>query len=104
MVNSKRREEYDAIFRDVDEDEKQLVDRLIAECIYYEEQMDELRKLPFIAVNPKNHAQQRMTPASRLYKQHATSYMNGIRILLNVLRKVESAAQDELLRRLEEFT
>ena len=29
--------------------------------------------------------------------------MNAVRILINVLRKVESSAADELLKRLEEF-
>lgn len=99
-----RREELEEIFRDVEETERKLVDKLIDEVIYYEEQMRELKKLPFIATHPKNPALQKVTPAARLYKEYATSYMNGIRILLNILRKVESAAQDELLRKLEEFT
>lgn len=98
-----RRAEYDDIFKDVDENEKRLVDNLIDEVIYYEEQMAELKKLPFININPKNPAQQKQTAAAKLYKEMSASYMNGIRILLNILRKVESAAQDELLRRLAEF-
>ena len=92
------------MFRNVDETEKRLVDKLIDECIYYEEQMESLRQLPFISVNPRNTAQQKMTPAAKLYKEYATSYMNALRILLNILRKVENAEADDLLRRLEEFT
>ena len=99
-----RREELDEIFRDAEETEKKLVDKLIEEVIYYEEQMRELKKLPFIAVHPKNPSLQKITPAAKLYKEYATSYMNALRILLNILRKVETAAQDELLRKLEEFT
>ena len=104
MISSERRQEYDDLFKDVDQSEKRLVDHLIDECVYYEEQMEELKKLPFINIHPKKPALQKMTPAARLYKEFATSYMNAIRILLNILRKVESSAQDELLRRLEEFT
>lgn len=104
METEKRRAEYDDLFRNVDETEKRLVDRLIDECIYYEEQMESLRQLPFISVNPRNAAQQKMTPAAKLYKEYATSYMNALRILLNILRKVENAEADDLLRRLEEFT
>lgn len=104
MNTEKRRAEYDDLFRNVDETEKRLVDKLIDECIYYEEQMESLRQLPFIAVNPRNAAQQKMTPAAKLYKEYATSYMNALRILLNILRKVENAEADDLLRRLEEFT
>ena len=99
-----RRQELEEIFRDVEETEKKLVDGLIGEVVYYEEQMRELKKLPFIAVHPKNPAMQKMTPAAKLYKEYATSYMNGLRILLNILRKVESTAQDELLRKLEEYS
>lgn len=101
---AEKRSIYDEILRNVDENEKTLVDSLVDEVVFYEVEMEALRELPFIAVHPKNPALQKTTPASRLYKQYATSYMNAIRILLNVLRKVDSDAQDDLLRRLEEFT
>lgn len=104
MNESERRAEYDELFQDVDENEKKLVDKLISECVYYETQMEELKRLPFINVHPKKPALQKVTPAARLYKEYATSYMNALRILLNILRKVESDAQNELVRRLEEFT
>lgn len=98
-----RRAEYDEIFKDVDASEKALINALIDECVWYEEQMTELKKVPFIKVHPTNPALQKTTPAARLYKEYATSYMNALRILLNTLRKVEAEAQDELLKRLEEF-
>lgn len=102
-VKKDRKAEYVHIFRAVDDDERELVDKLIDECVWYEEQMDEIKKLPFIAVHPKRPELQRTTPAARLYKEYATSYMNALRILINVLRKVESSAQDDLLKKLEEF-
>lgn len=98
-----RREEYDEIFRDVDENEKQLVDALIDEAVFLEEQMARLKELPFIKIHPKNPTLQKTTPAAKQYKECTQSYMNAIRILMNTLRKVETTAQDELLRRLEEF-
>lgn len=99
-----RREAYDKIFRSVDPDEKELVDRLIDECVYCEEQLAKIRKMPQISVNPRNKNQMRITPAARLYKSYMQSYMNAIRVLVNVLRKVETTAQDDLLKRLEEFS
>ena len=98
-----RRDEFEKLFENVDPAERQLVDRLISEAIYCETQMEELKKLPQIAVNAKNPALQKTTAAARLYKEFASSYRDTIRILLNVLRKVESQATDELLKRLEEF-
>lgn len=98
-----RREELDEIFRYVDEDEKKLVNHLIDEVVFLEDQMERLKELPFIRIHPKNPAMQKVTPAAKQYKEQSQSYMNAMRILLYILRKVESSAQDELLKRLEEF-
>ena len=98
-----RRDELEDIFKDVDESKRRLVDKLMDEVVFLEERMDELREMPFIAVHPKNPAMQRTTAAARQYKECSQSYMNAIRILAGVLNKVESTAQDELLKRLEEF-
>lgn len=87
----------------MDENEMGLVNNLISEVVYLEDEMRELKKLPFISVHPTNPERQKMTAAAKLYKEHSQSYMNALRILLNILRKVESQAQDDLIRRLEEF-
>lgn len=96
--------ELKELFRDVEDDEQKLVDRLLVEMVFLEDQMTELKKMPFISVHPKNPALQKTTPAAKLYKECSQSYMNAVRILLSILRKVETSAQDELLRRLEEFS
>lgn len=98
-----RRKELDEIFKNVEENQRQLVSRLLDEVVFLEEQMVELKKLPFVNVNPKNPAQQKLTPAAKLYKECTQSYMNAIRILCSILHKVESSAQDDLLKLLEEF-
>ncbi len=100
---SNRREELNQIFKDIDKTEKRLIDKLLDEIVFLEEQMINLKKVPFIKINPKNQSQQKITPAAKLYKECSQSYMNAIRILLNSLRKVESSAADELLQRLKEF-
>lgn len=99
----KREETLKEIFKDVDENEQKLIDPLLEEVIYLEEQMKYLRTLPQIQIHPKNNALQKKTEAAKLYKEYSQSYMNAIRILIGVLHKVDSSAQDELLRRLEEF-
>lgn len=98
-----RRKQLDEIFRNVDEDERQLVDKLIDEVVYLEDQMKQLKQLPFIAIHPEKPQLQKLTPAAKLYKECSQSYMNAIRILVNVLRKVEASAQDDLLKMLEEY-
>ena len=98
-----RREQLDEIFKNVDEGQKQLVDRLLDEVIFLEDQMTELKKLPFVNVHPQNPALQKTTSAAKLYKECSQSYMNAIRILSSILHKVESSAQDDLLKLLEGF-
>ena len=98
-----RREQLDDIFRNVDEDEKRLVDRLIDEVIFLEEQMTALRKMPFIRTHPNDPSLQKSTAAAKQYKECSQSYMNAIRILASVIRKVDTSAQDDLLRMLGEF-
>ena len=98
-----RKETLEDIFKDVDESEKKLIEPLLEEVIYLEEQMKYLRTLPQIQIHPKNNAMQKKTEAAKLYKEYSQSYMNAIRILVGILHKVDSSAQDELLKRLAEF-
>ena len=98
-----RKEALENIFKDVDENEKKLIDPLLEEVIYLEEQMKYLRTLPQIKIHPTNNAIQKKTEAAKLYKEYSQSYMNAIRILVGILHKVDSSAQDELLKRLGEF-
>lgn len=103
MTRDERRAYFDDILRNVDEKERALVDGLLDEIVYYEEQMQQLREQPFIIYHPKLPGVTKVSPSARLYKDFRNSYMNAIRIILNVLRKVESDAQDDLLKKLEEF-
>ncbi len=98
-----RRKQLDEIFQNVDDDQKQLINRLLDEVVFLEEKMTELKKLPFVNIHPKNPAMQKITPAAKLYKECTQSYMNAIRILSSILHKIESSAQDELMKMLEEF-
>jgi len=104
VIKITRREELNEIFKDIDDNERKLISKLLDEIVFLEEQMINLKKVPFISINPKNSNLQKVTSAAKIYKECSQSYMNAVRILLNTLRKVESSAQDELLRRLEEFS
>lgn len=98
-----RRAKFDHIFRDIYPEERNLIDKLIDETIFLEERMEELRKMPFIQVHPTNKAKQRPTPAAKQYKECSQSYMNAIRILVSTLHRVDSTAEDELLKGIKEF-
>lgn len=81
-----RKDELINLFKDVDENQKKLVDRLVDEVVHIENELTMLKALPHIRVHPKDSSKQEMTPAGKLYKDMAAQYMNAIRILSSVLR------------------
>ena len=101
--NEKRRDQLNEIFKNVDEAQKQLIDPLLDELVRLEVEIAELRKLPQLRVHPNNPSIQKLTPAARLLKMELQSYMNAVRILSGILRKIESTTQDELLEALKQF-
>lgn len=103
MIFITRREILEDIFKDVDPNEKKLIDPLIEEVISLEKELEYYRSLPQISVHPNNSSLQKKTEAAKLRKECSQSYMNAIRILCSILHKVDSNAQDELLKRLEEY-
>lgn len=81
-----RKEQLLKVFDQI-EDTKDIVLPMIDDVVFLEEQLQELRKLPFIRVNPKNHADQKPTPAAKQYKELLQQYNNCIKILTGILRK-----------------
>lgn len=74
---------------------KQLVD----EIVFIEEQLVELRKLPFISVNPNNPMQQKATPASKQYKEFLQQYNNSLKLLLKLSGDIGESEEDSPLRK-----
>ncbi len=81
-----RKQELMKIFESV-EDTKGLIEPMIVDVIFLEDQLDYLRRLPFIRVNPADPSQQKTTPAAKQYKELLQQYNNCIKILVSVLRK-----------------
>lgn len=98
-----RREELDKIFKDIDKNEKDLMNPLIDELVFLEEQMKYLKTLPFIRVHPQNKSKQETTPAAKQYKECSQSYMNAIRILCSLIHKVEGDEESPLRQYLKEL-
>lgn len=67
--------------KDCDEGQRELVDKLIDELIFMENQIDDLKKLPFIKVNPKNPMVQQQTEAFKMYKALIQQYNNSVKTL-----------------------
>ena len=78
-----RKEELFSLLRNRALDEPK-ARRLIDEIVFLEERMEELKKFPFISVNPKNPAQQKPTAAAKQYKEFLQQYNNSLRLLLRI--------------------
>ena len=91
-----RKEELLLIFQQV-EDTKGIITPMIDEVVFLEEQLVQLRALPFLKINPKDPSQQKATPAAKQYKELLQQYNNCIKILTGVLRK-DSAEEESPLR------
>ena len=55
--------------------------REVEEMAFLEEQLDKLRALPQIEINPKNPAQQRATVAAKEYIKYLQQYNQVVKIL-----------------------
>ena len=91
-----RKEELLKLFDQI-EDTKDIILPMIDDVIFLEQQLDQLRKLPFMKVNPQNPAQQKPTPAAKQYKELLQQYNNCIKILTGILRK-DAPEEDSPLR------
>lgn len=69
--------------------------RLIEEVLFLEEKMAELKKLPFIAYNPKNPMQQKSTPAAKQYKEFLQQYNNSLRLLFRISGNLDGESEEE---------
>lgn len=69
---------------------------LIDEVIFLENRLEDLKKLPFIKVNPKNHTQQKSTPAQKQYKELLQQYTNIIKVLTRATGHDEGGEESPL--------
>lgn len=91
-----RKEELLKIFDQV-EDTKDIILPMIDDVVFLEEQLEALRKLPFIRVNPQDPSMQKTTPAAKQYKELLQQYNNCVKILTGILRK-DAPEEDSPLR------
>lgn len=86
----------DELLAIIPEDSLDLVSSVIDDVIFLEAQLDELRKLPFIQVHPKDPTKQRNTPAAKMYKEFLQQYINCIKMMEYVIYKDKRLDGDEV--------
>lgn len=93
-----RRQELEKIVSKSGTDNDLKAKQLIDEIIFLEVQMQELRALPFIKVNPKNKMQQKATPAAKMYKETLQQYNNSLRLLFRLTGDMGESDEESPLR------
>lgn len=73
--------------------------QLVDEIIFIEEQLVELKKLPFIKVHPKDPSKQKATPAAKQYKELLQQYNNSLRLLVRITGADAETEEESPLRR-----
>jgi hypothetical protein len=93
-----RKEELLSIVCKTDESNRIKAEQLIDEVIFIEEQLIELKKLPFVLVDKKNNARQKATAASRQYKELLQQYNNSLKLLLKMAGEFGETEETSPLR------
>lgn len=101
--DERREKELKFIFADIEDGSKDVINTTIADLVFLERQLAQLKMLPFLRVDSRNPAKQAQTPAAKLFKELSQAKDSKVKILLTVLNRADSAAADELLKKLSEF-
>lgn len=89
-MDNTRSEDLKKVFKDVDETKFAVIEPLIDEAVYLEEQMLSLKKYPFIKSREyKGEIQTKVTAAGKQYREYLQTYTNIIDKLCRMLGKVE---------------
>ena len=84
------------IVKIVPEESLDLVTDVIDEVIFLEGKLEELKKLPFIEIHPKNAMKQRNTPAAKLYKEFLQQYINCIKVIEAIIYRDKKLEGEEI--------
>lgn len=91
-----RTDELHKIFEGVDEGKRAIVNNLIDEAVYLENQLTELKKYPFIKFHPQNPNLQKITAAGKQYREFLQTYTNIIDKLCRVYSNEETEESSPL--------
>ena len=77
-------------------DNEPLLKPIIDEMVYLEGELDKLRVMPKIKINPKNPEQQKTLPAAKLYKEYLQQYLNAVKLVEKATGTTEGEEESPL--------
>ena len=69
--------------------------QLCKDLAFIEEQLQNLKLLPFLRIDPNNPEHQKATPAARQYKELLQQYNNGLKLLCKICGDFDDNAAEE---------
>lgn len=90
-----RKEELLSLIIKTDPENKIRAEQLIDEIVFIEEQLEVIKKLPFLKVNPNNPEQQKATPAAKQYKELMQQYNNSLRLLFKLSGNLNNEPEED---------
>ena len=97
MDTLQRKNEITAVISEVGETELKILDPLLNDIVFLEEQLEELKQYPFINVNKNNPVQQKTTPAGKQYKELLQQYINCLKVIISFIGE-QNVSEDSPLR------
>lgn len=98
-----RKDKLYEILNKMDEEKKVIVEKVFDEVLFLEEQLENLKKYPFIKVHPEDSTIQKPTVAAKQYKELSQVYSVKVKILLGALEGVSDDGYDPVQEFMEEF-
>lgn len=78
--------------------EEEKAAELVEDIAFLEQRLKELRRLPFLRVDPNNPERQRPTPASRQYKELLQQYNNSLKLFCKLCGDLREEEAESPLR------
>lgn len=78
--------------------EEEKAAELVEDIAFLEQRLQELRKLPFLRIDPNNPERQRPTPASRQYKELLQQYNNSLKLFCKLCGDLREEEAESPLR------
>lgn len=78
--------------------EEEKAAELVEDIAFLEQRLQELRRLPFLRVDPNNPERQRPTPASRQYKELLQQYNNSLKLFCKMCGDLKEDEAESPLR------
>lgn len=102
---NERKTELLEICSAVDKETLKLVDPLIDQLIFLENQLSYLKTLPLILVKEDDNTKQKLTPAYKQYKDLSQTYINALKVINQTIgidsETVESPLRAYMEKRLQ---